>query len=264
MDKSATVSPAMLGKFKWAQLVTSTLSFIVPALLFGYYSSPKALPYVGLQKTVAPILIIAAAVLLFCIQPFIGWLGNMNATINFGAMHQQLVEQEALYNRALQVFLQMKTGGDLLINLFIMALLPAVGEELFFRGALQKGLMRLSNRPWFAILTSSIVFALLHGTYFKLLPIFALGVVLGIVYYVTRNLWYCIIIHFINNAFAVFAVYYANRSETLRNLANDNIRIPIYLAIVSLAITVGILYFIKRKSDEVMPATMLDDEPDIA
>jgi membrane protease YdiL (CAAX protease family) len=87
--------------------------------------------------------------LLGSIQPFIGWLGNLNAKINFGSMQQSLIEREALYNRALQVFLQMKTVGDLFINLLIMALLPAIAEELFFRGSLQKAMMRLSiSRGW--------------------------------------------------------------------------------------------------------------------
>jgi membrane protease YdiL (CAAX protease family) len=123
-------------------------------------------------------------------------------------------------------------------------------------------MMRLSNKPWLAILTTAVVFGLLHGTFFKLLPIFTLGVVLGVVYYITRNLWYCIIIHFLNNAFAVLAVYYADRSTTLRNLANDDISVPLYGAIVSLAIGVGIIYFVKIKSDEVMPKAITDDDND--
>jgi hypothetical protein len=169
---------------------------------------------------------------------------------------------EAMYNRALQVFLQMKNFGDLLINLFIMALLPAIGEELFFRGSLQKALLRISHKPWLAILISSVVFALLHGTFFKILPIFTLGLILGIVYYITRNLWYTILIHFVNNAFAVLSVYYANSSETLKKIASDNISVPLYGAFISLVVGIGIIYFIKKKSDEVLPATVTGDDND--
>ena len=244
LDKNAIVSPAAVSKFKLAQVAGSVISFLLPALFFGYYSSPKALPYVGIQKSIAPALFFASIVLLFCIQPFIGWLGELNAHTNFGSLQKSFEEMEALHNRVLRVFLQMKTPGDLLINLFIMALLPAVSEELFFRGSLQKALLGLSNKPWLAIFISSVVFGLLHGTFFKLLPIFTLSLILGTVYHVTRNLWYTITIHFLNNAFAVLSFYYADRSEILKRLATDDISVPLYGALVSLVVGMGIIYFI--------------------
>ncbi len=114
----------------------------------------------------------------------------------------------------------MNGAGDLVLNLFIMALLPAVGEELFFRGTFQKVLFRLSNSPWLSILISSAVFALLHGTIFKIVPILTLGSMLGTIYHYTRHLWYTIIIHFLNNGFAVFAVYYSSTSSSLQKLAD--------------------------------------------
>ncbi|WP_018613731.1 CPBP family intramembrane glutamic endopeptidase [Segetibacter koreensis] len=262
LDKNTIVSTAIINKFKWAQLTGSIISFIFPALFFGYYSSPKALPYIGIQKSVTPVLFFASVALLFCIQPFIGWLGEINAHTKFGSLQKTLEEMEAVYNRALKVFLQMKTFKDLLINLFIMALLPAIGEELFFRGSLQKALLRMSQKPWLAILVSSLVFGLLHGTFFKLLPIFTLGLLLGTVYHVTRNLWYTITIHFINNAFAVLSVYYADSSSLLKRLAGDDISVPLYGALLSGVIGVGIIFFIKRKSDEDFPEIVTNDEND--
>lgn len=262
IDKNAVVSQGLINKFKWSQVVGSIISFILPALFFGYYSSPKALPYIGVRRIVAPALIIASVLLLVGIQPFVGWLGEINAHARFGTMQKYFEEAEALYNHALEVFLQMKTFGDLLINLFIMALLPAIGEELFFRGSLQKSLLRISKKPWLAILLSSAVFGLLHGTFFKLLPIFTLGILLGTVYHVTRNLWYTITIHFLNNAFAVLSVYYAGRSEILKKLSSDDISVPLYAALVSLVIAVGIIYFIKRKSDEVLPEIITNEDND--
>ena len=257
VNKPENITPELITEFKWSQFITSSISFIIPALLFGYYSSPKALPYIGLQKTVSPVMLGVSVGLLFCIQPFIGWLGNVNSNISFGSMQKSLEAKEAIYNRAIQVFLQMNSVGDLFINLLVMALLPAVGEELFFRGSLQKALLRLNKKPWLAILITAIVFGLLHGTYFKLLPIFALGLLLGIVYHLTQNLWYCITIHFINNALAVILVYFSNRSETLRNLANDNFIFPWYSAIISLAAGVGIIYFIKSRN---ISATVEEDD----
>lgn len=262
LDKNTAVSSTLINKFKWAQLTGSLISFILPALFFGYYSSPKALPYIGVQKIISLPLLFACAILLFCIQPFIGWLGEINAHIKFGSLQKTLEEMEAVYNRALKVFLQMNTFGDLLVNLFIMALLPAIAEELFFRGSLQKTLLRMSGKPWLAIVISSAVFGLLHGTFFKLLPIFTLGLLLGTVYHITRNLWYTITIHFLNNAFAVVSVYYAGSNQLLKRLASDDISVPLYAALISIVIAIGILYFIKRKSDQVLPEIITNEDND--
>jgi membrane protease YdiL (CAAX protease family) len=258
--KNTVLPSGAIDQYKLAQLVSSIISFIIPALLFGYYSSPRSLPYIGIQKNVSFILIVVSILLLFSIQPFITWLGEINAKATFGAFQKSLIEKEALYNQQLKLFLKMNNVRDLLINLFIMALLPALGEELFFRGSLQKALVRLTNIPWVAIFISSMIFALLHGTVFKLFPIFTLGLILGIVYYVTRNLWYTIIIHFVNNALAVLTVYYANKSEVLKKLAGDELSVPLYGALVSVIIGIGIIYFLRNKSDEVFPAVLTNDD----
>lgn len=247
LNKTAVVSDALIAKSKVAQLTTSVMLFIVPAMLFAYYSSPKALNYIGIKKNFSPILLLAVFFLYLAIQPFVGWLGQLNEKINFGSLQKILLEKEELYNKILKTFLQMKTPGDLFINLFIMALLPAIGEELFFRGSLQKVLLRISGKPWLAIFVSSTVFALLHLTIFKIIPIFTLGLLLGTVYYLTKNLWYTIILHFMNNAFAVLAVYFANKNDFLKKLSDDNFYIPIYVAFFSLVGVVLILFFIKNK-----------------
>ncbi|MDB5193385.1 MAG: family intrarane metalloprotease [Segetibacter sp.] len=262
LDKGATITPQLTNQFKLAQLTSSILIFIVPALLFGYFSSPKVFPYIGIQKSISVVLALAAIVFLFSVQPFVGWLGNLNAKANFGSFQKSFLETEAMYNRAINAFLKMNSVGDLLINLFIMALLPAIGEELFFRGALQKMLYRLCNMGWLAILVSAAIFALLHGTVFKILPIFVLGLMLGTIYHLTRNLWYGIIIHFLNNAFAVFAVYYSTKSEMMKKLADENFTVPIYAALLSLLAGAAIIYFMKRKSDEVLPQIITNEDND--
>jgi uncharacterized protein len=262
INKNVSINSEMISQFKWAQLIGASISFILPALLFGYFSSPKALPYVGIRRSISPLLIALSIILLLCVQPLVAWLGHLNSIVNFGRFQKFLQDTEAVYNRALEVFLQMNGPLDLVINLFIMALLPAIGEELFFRGALQKALLRLTNIPVVAILISSIVFALLHGTFFKLLPIFTLGVLLGTVYHFTRNLWYTITIHFLNNAMAVMAVYFSKRNETMNKIANDSISAPLYSALLSLIIVIAIIYFIRKKSDEVLPEILTNEDND--
>ena len=262
VDKNAVVPQELINKVKWLQLSGSVIHFVLPALFFGHYSSPKALSYVGIQKFITPAIFIAAIFLMFCIQPFAGWLGEINAHIKFGSMQKSFEETEAMNDRLFKIFLQMRNVGDLLINLLVLALLPAIAEELFFRGALQKTILRMSGKPWLSILISSVIFALLHNSVFKLLPILTLGILLGTVYYVTRNLWYNITIHFLNNAFAVLSVYYAGKSEVLKKLSGDDMTVPFYAALISLIIAVGIIYFMKKESDKALPEIITNEDND--
>ena len=135
-----------------------------------------------------------------------------------------------------------------------MALLPAIGEELFFRGALQKVLLRLSNKPWLAILVTSVIFALLHGTFFKILPIFILGC----------YAWNCLscypkfMVYILSFILSIMLLQYLLcimqiKARLLKKLSNDKLSDSIYGAILSLIIGIGIIFFIKRKSDEVLP-----------
>lgn len=259
-SNTEAITPVMLNRFKWAQVVSTIAMFVMPAGVFAYISSPQPLAYAGLQKHVSVTLFILSIVLLFVIQPFADLLGQLNAKANFGMMHQALKDAEALYTKALQTFLQMKTPGDLLLNLFVMALLPAFAEELYFRASLQKVLLRWTKIPWLSIFIASLIFAVLHGTAFKFLPIFALGIMLGTVYYATGNLWYSITIHFINNAFAVLVTYFADRSEIMKRLADDSVGFSSYTAIISLIISAGIIYFMWKKSKTLLPAYAADDD----
>jgi len=261
-DKQATITPELVVQFKWAQFLGAILSFIAPALLFGYFSSPSPAAYVGLRRHLSILLVLLSIVVLLTIQPLVGWLGEINSKLHFGSLEKMMQDAEASYNRMLQSFLKMGSAKDVVINLVVMALVPAIGEELFFRGALQKSMLRLSNQPWLAILVSSIVFAILHGTVLKFIPIFTLGVLLGTVYHVTRNLWYTIIIHFLNNALAVLAVYFSTRIPFLQKLANDDLSIQWYMAMVSFVISFFIVRFMAYRSNEVLPAAGTDEDND--
>ncbi|WP_207492008.1 CPBP family intramembrane glutamic endopeptidase [Aridibaculum aurantiacum] len=262
LDKTATIKPEMVVQFKAAQAMSAIISFLLPALLLGYFSSPKALPYIGVQPRINVLLVLVSLLFLVAVQPFVGWIGSLNSKINFGSLQQTMQETEATYNRALQAFLKMRGVGDVLINLVIMALLPAIAEEAFFRGAFQKVLLRLTKMPVVAIVFSASIFALLHGTIFKFLPIFTLGLMLGVIYHVTRNLWYTIIIHFMNNGLAVLTVYFSPKYPMLEKLANDEVTVQWYTALLSLAVAIGFILFMYNKSLEVLPASTTEEDID--
>lgn len=85
----------------------------------------------------------------------------------------------------------------------VIAALPAIFEELFFRCYLQQLFYRYTQKKWLSIITIAIVFSVLHFDFFAFLPRVLLGVLFGVVFHATHSLWLPIIIHFINNMSAV-------------------------------------------------------------
>lgn len=249
-DETAKVSPSIIAQFKWANTIGAIVSFLIPSLLFGYFSDEKPFNFLGIKKTISPKILLLFLLLIVSIQLLASWLGEWNSHFNFGTMQQQIEKTEAIYSKAFEVMLQMNHIGDLFLNILLMALLPAIAEELFFRASLQKVILRWTNKPWLAIGISSLIFALLHGTFLKFIPILLLGAMLGLLYHFTKNIGYNIFIHFMNNALAVVAVYFADKNEWVKNFSDDKVQVSIVAAIVSLIISVAIIYFIKKMSSE--------------
>ena len=83
----------------------------------------------------------------------------------------------------------------------VMAITPAICEELLFRGLIFSGLRRYG--AWPAIVISSLLFALAHASIYRLLPTFCLGLLLGYVVLRTGSIYCSMLIHALNNGVAV-------------------------------------------------------------
>ncbi len=244
------ISYEVLQQFRWSQVLSAVLTFIIPAIVYAYLSDPQPLTYLGLQRNIKGFVVFIVILLLVIAQPFAIYMGQINQQIDFGPIQQGLLRQEKVFENAMSNFVRMKSPADLLINIIIVGILPAVGEELFFRGALQSILERWIRIPWVAILLSSFAFAILHGTAFKFLGIFTLGLVLGTLFYLTRNLWYNVLFHFLNNSLALLATYYATQNNMLKKLADDEFKVSALAALTSLVLTIGLFLIIRKRSPE--------------
>ncbi len=128
---------------------------------------------------------------------------------------------------------------EILFNFVIIAIIPAIGEELIFRGIFQHQLLKWTKNAWFAILFSAACFSLFHMQLEGFLPRFLLGAVLGYAFYISRNLWVAIFLHFINNAFMIAAFYIApdsvagnNSDEMLENMPASSIAFSVVLSVI--------------------------------
>ena len=239
------ISASQLNMFKWFQVATTVMIFVIPPLIYGYISDERPLQYIGLKPGARLVLFVIVLLILVAIQPFAMLLNDLNHRI---PVSETLRNLEETTDKAMSRFLVMNTPADLLMNFFVVALLPAIGEELFFRGSLQNILERWTRVPAIAIVLQAAFFAMFHLSFFKFLPIFTLGLALGIIFYITRNLWYSIFFHFVNNSLALLSSYYATRNGFMKDLSNNDVKLHWSIGIISLLITIGLFMLLRRKN----------------
>lgn len=158
---------------------------------------------------------------------------------------------------ALKALLRMNGPLELLANLSLLAVLPAIGEELVFRGVLQRQLMRRIANPYTAILISAAIFSFVHFQFEGFLPRWLLGILLGWLYWRTGNFWVPVFAHFVNNALQVLGQYLYSK-----DLSNVNFEQDVDVPWAGALISVALLFALVRLLDRQLPAPAQEHSPD--
>ncbi|MCR5004109.1 MAG: CPBP family intramembrane metalloprotease [Bacteroidales bacterium] len=103
----------------------------------------------------------------------------------------------------LKILLESVTGGNIVISMLCAAVMAPVLEEWLCRGMIMRGLIANGKSPWFAIIFSAFIFALIHLNPWQAIPAFLLGCLFGFVYYRTHSLKITMLMHCANNTFAI-------------------------------------------------------------
>jgi hypothetical protein len=172
--------------------------------------------------------------------PLVGALSELNKIIPVPAAWAKVFRDlEDAYEKQVKVLSHIATFKDYLISMAVMALGPAIFEETFFRGGMQNLLWRWTRKPWLAIIITSIIFSAIHFSYYGFIPRVALGVVLGLLYYYSGNLWLSIAGHFLNNALVVTQIYYlTSQGKSIDEAMNETY--PIWIDVIALAALAGL------------------------
>ncbi|MBE50627.1 MAG: hypothetical protein CMP51_02930 [Flavobacteriales bacterium] len=207
---------------------------ILPVYILSFFERTRMSDLVGLNSNFINKQVLFLIMSIISIQPFIVYTVYLNSEFIFSVFSQlpemisffEKMEEQA--NAFIQNLLNQEGYHNLTINIVLLAILPAIGEELFFRGIIQKKLTYIIINPHLAILITSIVFSAIHLQFFGFLPRLILGLALGYFFYYSKNLWMPILAHFTHNALSVFALFFTKHelSETPLELNEDNINLP--------------------------------------
>ena len=134
------------------------------------------------------------------------WNKGMELPSFLASMEEMMRQMEESAKEVTDQFLNTSSVGMMFVNLFVIALLPAVGEEMMFRGWLQRVLGKSVNYHT-AIWVSAFVFSAIHFQFYGFIPRMLIGAALGYLYCYTGSLWASIVAHFTNNAVAVISAF---------------------------------------------------------
>jgi membrane protease YdiL (CAAX protease family) len=205
-------------------VIQQILVFLLPAALLAYTEKIRLARFYALRAPKVNLLLIVL-LLMICAVPILGlsaeWNQNMTFPKSLSWLEKWMVELEKQGEVTTKAILKMDGLGSLLINLFVIALMPALCEEFLFRAALQRTLLRMIANPHVAIWLSAIIFSTIHFQFFGFLPRMLLGAAFGYIYFWTKSLWYTVFAHFLNNGYAVAVAYYLQQKNLPMEQAND-------------------------------------------
>ena len=168
------------------------------------------------------------------------WNKGVELPSFLASLEEMMRQMEESAKLLTERFLNTSSVGMMFVNLFVMALLPAVGEEMMFRGWLQRVLGKRVNYHT-AIWVSAFVFSVIHFQFYGFIPRMLIGAALGYLYCYTGSLWAPIIAHFTNNAAAVVFAFLTYNGYTSTNFDLIGTGDTWYLSVASVAVCVALM-----------------------
>ncbi len=193
-----SVAPKSLAALKVMQIMQTIGMFVVPGFLLAYMYSAQPFRYLGFKlfSLKSLVLVIVATIIAL---PGVNFLASLNEQL---PLAQWMIDMEQKAEVLTKAFLTTDSFVVLLVNLFMIALLPALGEELIFRAIIQKHLSRITKSQVWGIVISALLFSAFHLQFQGFLPRFALGAMFGLMYAWSGSIWLPIAAHFTNNGIA--------------------------------------------------------------
>jgi uncharacterized protein len=239
------------------QVIAFTGSFLITPLLYLRWMEKRPLSALNPNRQVASLPLLAVALLVVFFVPFndliIQWNNSLSLPEPLRWMELWMKDMEEKLQEMTQVLTNFSSPGRLLIGFLVIAVLPGIGEELTFRGLLQNKLQRLTGNPHVAIWLAAAIFSSIHFQFYGFFPRMLLGALFGYLYVWSGSLWLPILAHFVNNAFTLLMVYLYQQKVSEYDVEKSPFA-SWPLVLLSLALTAGLLYYIRQYYKNRYPA----------
>lgn len=239
------------GIMKITQIFVSIGLFLVPPICLALYEGKSTRRFYGFKRPRVNLFFMVLLIMVVS-MPFMEWIAILNQKMILPdflkpvELWMKKKEQEAMGMTI--SLLAMKTIWDFLLNVFIIALLPAVAEELMFRGGVQRTFTRMFGNPHAAIWISAAIFSAIHIQFYGFVPRLILGAGFGYIYLWSGSLWYSMLAHFLNNVYAVCAVWYLQLHNQPWAETDNTPHFTWYGYLISFILTIFAVQFFKKQT----------------
>jgi len=227
----------------WMNNISQLFGFALPVMLFFPVFGGKNIHHLllkpgGLLMVLTPLLIFFANGIIDLSGQFNKWLIPANSWLE-----NQIKPTEDLMEKMTGLFIGNDAMVPPLLAFISIAVVPAICEELVFRGVLQPLFAKITRNIHVAIWLTAILFSLIHMQFYGFLPRIIMGALLGYMVVWSGTLWAAIIAHFFNNAFAFLMFRHYGSAE----MPEDSIANDLYFYVVSTMVFIILLrYYLKN------------------
>ncbi|GAB3715548.1 hypothetical protein GCM10027592_56210 [Spirosoma flavus] len=231
------------------QAINHLGTFLLPALAYWYFIEHRQWGDFNAQSlsSVAGFSLVTLIVIAF--MPFDGliieWNRSLHLPETLAPIEQWIRDKEKGLEGVTKYLTTFQTAGQLLVALLVIGVIAAIGEEVLFRGILQRNLIFWTKNVHVGIWLAAALFSAIHVQFLGFFPRMFLGVLFGYLYLWTGNLWVPILAHFVNNGFTVLMVFLYQQRMTSVDIESTE-SVPLVGSLVAGLVTAGLLVYFRR------------------
>lgn len=236
---------------KYMQVIQSIGLFVVPPFILGLLYHGNVKEYLLIDRTTKARSFVLAVFSLLAIVPFINFLGDINSKMSFPAslsgLENWMRNMEDNAKVLIEKFMAVQRMGGLLFNVFMIAVLPAIGEEFMFRGVIQRIFTNWTKNYHWGIWITAFLFSAMHMQFYGFLPRMFLGAMFGYLLVWTGTMWVPVLAHFFNNLVGVLGYFLIGKgtiSKDIEQFGTDPGEL--FVVIISALVVGWLLYLIYR------------------
>lgn len=238
-------NPQDLNALRFMQISSQLFTFVFPPIAYAFLVKEKPVNALGLKNSKILWFLIGTA-MIFAIMPLNSILAEWNAGLtlpdSMSKIESLMKQMQESATAMIEKFVSVDTIGGLILNLFMIAGLAAIGEELLFRSIIQTSLIKICKNAHVGILIASAIFSFIHLEFYGFVPRLILGMLLGYMFYFSGSIWIPMLMHFLNNG-TVVLIYFLN-NKGITNIDVDTFgQTSIPVLIVSIVVMIALFLF---------------------
>ena len=252
LSQLATADPELLRKaFMTSQFAGASVGLVVLPFLYIYFLKPDIKELLSPQKSHLPEYFVISLLVFLASVPVMSWViewnKNLRLPASFFTLEQWMITTEKSLEELTNIIVIYNSFPSFLACLVVIALLPAISEELVFRGIMQNEFNQVLRNPHIAIWLSAFFFSFVHFQFYGFVPRMLLGALFGYLYYWSGSIYTSMFLHFVNNTISLLTLNF--QQKHIINFdpeAADNF--PVSVVVVSVGLSAFFLFFYYRLS----------------